>query len=688
MRSRLSRLQATSHEACYTARMPVFANRTVARLILIAAVVIAYGASLGNGFVFDDAMFVRDDPRVQRIGESPRLFVEPLWGYLDEGGVRHVHQYYRPLQTFPLAVSRAVFGERAWPAHLLNLLLHAANALLVWSILTVLLGSSGLALGLSLLWAVQPAYSEAVLWVSNLAGLGVALSILGLLRLHLASTADGWSGRLAMSALLLAGLLFHEIAVVAPLLLVAFELITRRPPRWRRLGLELVAFVPALLVYGSLRLRALGGVVPGLGTNPMSLGELVINGIALLPTYVATFLWPFDLNMYHDFDPVSASTAPAFIGGVSLLTVAAGIFVATFRRQPVAAFAIAWLVITTVPYLVIRWPQLNVFAERYLYLPSVGVFLLAGALLASGFEKGRVTRVVRFAFAGLVTALVVVSLLTIWRRTPDWRDDITLYTKTLTQSRRAVLIRNNLAVRFLEHGRYDDGIRILQEIAETPAATADTWHNLGLLHAGAGDDREALRAFARASRRGVPKWSTVLNLGYMYDRVGERRNAVETYVRLTERAPSYAPAWFNLAIIAFEAGQYDNARAATARVLQLTPEDPEALALQRRLQRLAARGQASLPAADKATERACRQAMRQARRGRFREAIILLRSAAWLDERAAVPHQYLANVAALRRDWPAALAATREALQRSPGNPLYRRNLAALEEKLAESKNR
>lgn len=667
-------------------------------LFVIAAVVVAYGPSLRNGFVFDDAMFVRDDARVHTLGEAPRLFVEPLWGYLDEDGVRRVHQYYRPLQTFPLALLRAGFGERAWPAHLLNVTLHAVNALLVYSIFAMLLGSVALGLALSLLWAVHPAYSEAVLWVSNLAGLGAAMAILGVLRLHMAAV-TGWARCAGIGLLLFAGLLFHEIAVVALPLALAFESIAAKPRRWRRLGSELLACVPALSVYAWLRLGALGGVVPGLGKNPMTLPELALNGIALLPKYVAAFVWPFDLNMYHDFDPVSGLADPASIAGIVIVLLAGGGFAFSVRRKPLVAFAMAWMGITTLPYLVIRWPQLNVFAERYLYLPAIGLFLFLGAVGAGlvparrlvgqhGTREapgaGRLQGSPLRAFVIVVILLVAVGIATIWRRTPDWRDDVTLYSKTLNQSKRAVLVRNNLAVRLLEQRRYDEGIHVLEVIAQTSAATSDTLHNLGLLRAGAGDDRGAVRAFRRASRYGVPRLPTLLNLGYMYDRIGERRSAVETYMRLVDRAPDYAPAWFNLAMIAVETGQHDNARFAVARVLEATPDDPQARALQQRLQRSAVGEGDPPPAEHEATRRHCRQAMRQARRGRYREALIQLRAAAWLDERAALPHQFIANVAALRGDWELALAESRAALERAPGNPLYRRNVEALEKKLAE----
>jgi tetratricopeptide (TPR) repeat protein len=686
--------------------MSTTGRHAAAVAILIAAVFAAYGPSLRNGFVFDDAMFVRDDPRLRTLGESRRLFAEPLWGYLDEEGMRHLHEYYRPLQTFPLALVRVVVPEDAWPAHLLSLILHAANAVLVWSILRSLLGSAGVALSLALLWAVHPGYSEAVLWISNLAGLGVALSILAIFRLHLAAGKlstdgqgdctsgkmdDAWTARsVAICAigglLMLGGLLFHEIGIVAPLLLVAYEATAARPARWRRLAMECAALVAALAVYAWLRARALGALLPGFGELALGPRELMINAIGLLPQYARTFLWPFDLNMYHDFDPIGGIGDVRLLAGAALVVGYAALFAATRRRRPLIAFSILWIAVVIAPYLIVRWPHLNVFAERYLYLPAVGVFLLLGAAWGWLNERRPPAPALRRAAVAAVAAACCVGLVMIWRRTPDWHDDVTLYSKTLTQSRRAWLIRNNLAVHHLRENRYEDGIRVLHEALSVAGTMPEGAHNLGLLRAELGDDAGALRAFLAASRAGTPKLSTLLNLGYMYDRVGKRREAVITYMKLLARNRDYVAAWFNLAMIAFEAGQYDNARTAVARVLLLSPYDAEALELQHRLRELAADKAPAVLVPAAPTRRACRQAMKLARRRRFDEAIAILNAAAWLDEAAAKPHQYLANIAALRGDLATALAEQRQALKRAPDNPLYQRNVAALERTLAEER--
>jgi hypothetical protein len=117
-------------------------SRSTAVLILTALVFIAYGPSLGNELVFDDRIFMEHDPRLRSLDQATRLFVEPLWGFTDDDGRSYAHQYYRPLQTFPLALSRAAFGEAAWPSHLLNLIVHWLNVLMVCALIDRLIVGS------------------------------------------------------------------------------------------------------------------------------------------------------------------------------------------------------------------------------------------------------------------------------------------------------------------------------------------------------------------------------------------------------------------------------------------------------------------------------------------------------------------------------------------------------------------
>lgn len=643
-------------------------------LALAALVAVAYGGSLRNELVFDDLIFMQRDPRVQSLARVGDIFSQALWSF-GEADDAQVHQYYRPLQLLPLAASHAAFGSAAWPSHLLSLLLHLANCLLAYALFRALMIDAVVAALLAALFAVYSGYSEAVLWASDIAGLGAAFCTLTIVNLHVAAPRPR-STWLLSPLLLLCGVWFKESGVLAIPLVAAYDLVGAPDRGWRRMWANrwrYAVWAPPLALYGTLRLRALGGLLPGVESVPLSGVELLLNGLALLPTYALAWLWPFSPNMYHDFAVASSFGDPRVLCGMGLAAAALLVFGVTARRREhrAAAFGIAWAILAVAPHLLVRWPQLNVFAERYLYLPSVGLLIVVGHVWQR--QRARLRLPARRAVVGGVLGLLALFVLVDLRRTADWRDEVTIYRATLTQSARAELIRTNLAIRLLELRRYDEGIAVLDELQRINPEWPDVAHNLGLLYLGKGDTAAATRAFEQAAGRPSARAATFLNLGYLYDRGGRREAAVQTYLRAVQLAPRAPDAWYNLGVIALETGQLENARNAAARVLAAAPDDSAAAALMRRAEAATPRRQD-----DAATLERCKRARAAADAGNFDQAILALKTAAWLDEAAPLPHQYLANVYYLQGRLRAALRHQRAAVRRAPNQPLYRANLRAL----------
>jgi tetratricopeptide (TPR) repeat protein len=659
--------------------------RLFSGLALAALVALAYGASLGNELVFDELIFIEKDPRVHRF-EVKRIFLEALWSSGE--GDDKIHQYYRPLQLLPLAISYRCFGSAAWPSHLLSLALHLACSLLVLGICRRLLGAERPALAAAAFFAVHPGTSEAVLWASDVAGLGAAFCTLSIFRLHLSPRRGRWYGWLLTPLLALAGLWFKESGVLPLALLPLYDLLAapdRGARRAWRMRWRYAVLLPPLAVYLALRVRALGGLLPGLHTVPFSRAEMFANAFGLLPEFGAAFLWPFEPNMYHDFDAVRGWADPKLAAGLLIFALAAGLVAASVRTRPVLAFSIVWASVTAAPHLLIRWPQLNVFAERYLYLPSVGILLaLATAAMRLPPRRGRAPRRL---LAGAGGVLLLAFVATDVRRTRDWRDEVTIYEKTIAQSARAELIRTNLAVRYLDLGRHDDGIALLEELLAINPAWHETRHNLGLLYLAKGEMERAIGAFEEAARRDPFKGATLLNLGYLYDQSGRREDAVRVGLALVEREPENTSAWYNLATIALEENQLDNARSAIEQVLVHAPDDAEALRLRERIGRTARAGIEHEPGRAAITAERCERARRLFEAERTADAIALLKAAAWLDEGSPLPHHYLANVHYLGGRVAAAARHQREAVRRAPAHETYRRNLETLERFLAPSKS-
>jgi tetratricopeptide (TPR) repeat protein len=647
-------------------------------LILLLLITVAYGGSLWNGFVHDDVLFMTRDPRVQSFSLLPRLFVQARWDFDQPDARPTVHHYYRPLEPLPYAVSHLFFHAAPWPSHLLHLLLHFANVLLVLAALRRLLGEESAALAGAAVFAVHPGCSEAVLWVAAEGGLGTFLCTMAIFLVHTGPHGRRWYGRLSMAVLYLFALWFKETGVLAPVFVVLWDLVAApdRGPRrvLRSLG-HYALFVPPFVLYALLRRHALGDVVPTLYVS-FTRWELVLNGIAQLPEYARSFLWPFHLTLHHDFDPIHGMANAPFLEGAAILAAAALGFAATVRSRPLVAFGIAWALVAVAPYLVVHKPQDNVYAERYLYDPAFGLCLLLGC----GWRRleDRLAAVGRRRAAAGLAALLVLFLVLDVRRTGDWRDEVTLFEKTLAQSSRAEVIRVNLAVRLLHLGRYDEGIRILEELVSFNPSYRGAWHNLGDLYQAKGMSEKAIGAFEKAIRDDPFDAASLLNLGYLYDKAGRREAAVKMYLRATRVAPHGAAAWYNLALAAFDAGQLENARQAATTVLSVSPGDAGASALLKRLNAMPQKAPARREPPARETLRRCEKGRRLADRHDYRAAVVELEMAAWLDEAAALPHHYLANVHYLQGHLAEAVRHEAMAVERAPGVALYRKNLSAL----------
>lgn len=625
-----------------------------------------YGKSLDNGFVFDDAVLMERDVRLEAPVAWEALVTKPLWIAPEKRPSDAADQMYRPLQLVPLAVSKQWFGGSALPCHLINLTFHFVNSLLVYALLRRFAGGPLPSLLLAALFAVHPALSETVLWVSGISHLGATAAVLLLVLVH-ARTRPSLGGSMLAAFAYLTAMGFAEAAVLAPLLLVAFDLIARksleqsaRAVPWADYGFLL----PALSVYLTLRYHALGALIPNEPWSNFDAGEIAINAIALLPQYAASYLRNFDLNVYHDVATATGYDDPRFQTGALLALAAFLTFLGTVRDRTAAAFGIAWAAIAMAPYLLARWPWHEVFAQRYTYLPAVGVMLACGGLLQLEREPGRAERWVR-TFAGVAAASLIPFLVWIDHdRTADWKSERTVAaadpSRTANESDTQKRIRQQV------------------ELLSKNPTSAPSWQRLGLLYLDAGRPPDAVGALREADRRAPGQATTLLNLGYAFDRAGQREDAIATYFRLIENHPGSRDARYNLAVIAYEAGQIRSGRDILAELLALSPKDAAAQKLKATLEALGSAPIGVVPPSS-TTHRRCEQANRLATADRVTDAIVKLRTAALLDERSSLPHHYLANLYFRDGKIDLAIAYQRKAIALAPDNTIYRDNLAELE---------
>jgi len=386
-------------------------------VVLLVAVVAVYLPAVTYEFVWDDLyihLHANDAVVNFDLEALGRIFVEPYMGL------------YVPLTYAIWGIAWQVVPADwlAGALHLLNLLLHAGNAWIVYAVLLHLTAGRRVAslLG-ALVFALHPVQVEAVAWVSELRALGAAC--FGLLALLLTLRAAEWADRLLRPALLIALLvaaanLFKPSAVVVPLVAAALLWGFLATP-WRRiLLLTLPAFVAAVVVAG---INAV--VQTDIASMPDTglVERLQIASFSFLH-YVVSVVWPLDLSPLYG---INQETAPdnwlyanaLWLGPlVGLLLLAA----TRLRRAPLSLLFVFLVSLGPISGLIpFAFQTLAYVADRYLYWPMLAVAGAVALALALGPQPGTVRRALTAA------AVLVYAILVLFVQLPIWRDEPTLW---------------------------------------------------------------------------------------------------------------------------------------------------------------------------------------------------------------------------------------------------------------------
>jgi tetratricopeptide (TPR) repeat protein len=420
----------------------------IAAAALCVLVLIAYAGSLSNGFVWDDNQQIVMNPDLRPDAPWSHLFSSDVWGYKHPNQPRHTN-YYRPLQMVAYRLTTEWFGVQSQPLHLLSVLFAFAAVLSAFTVYLKLTRRLAVAFAAAALFAVHPVHSEAVDWISALPELGCATFVLVSFALFLSTCARGadpTSARrfpprhwilLCLSLLsFAAALLWKETAMVFPAIIATYA-VCLQPGNFRgRLLSSIKLSVPfwcVLAAYLVLRFRMLGSLTMRQRIWGLTNFQVGLNVFHLFAQYWRKLIVPLHLNAYYLFSPARSIADPRAIVGILFLALACVAIGYAFSRAPLIAFAGLWVFITLLPVMNIYALGRNVFAERYLYLPSVGFCLLVAVVAASAVK--RLPQNFRKPISVLLLVAVVVWFSAeTFARNPDWHDDATLFRKTLDVS--------------------------------------------------------------------------------------------------------------------------------------------------------------------------------------------------------------------------------------------------------------
>jgi len=449
-----------------------------------------YANSLGNGFVGDDKEQLLQNPVVSAHNIAAAIG-SGVWAFRGSAG-----NYYRPLQFLVYILLHGLFGFHAFAFHLLFVLLHAANSVLVYALAWRLTGRDRAALAASLLFAVHPIHTEVVDWIASLPDL--MLTSIVLLAVWWFARKEGRPRGLEIAGhcgFYLAALLSKETGVVLLLLYAGCERFAlRRTLSQMKSNLKFYgALLATLAVYLAARGSALGGLAPGQETfHHLAPAEFGLTAVVIAAQYAGRLLYTGDLNYFHVFHPTTGIDSGFLIALAALIGLAA---LGVRRRTPSwMSFGLVWIALTLAPALNLTGVGQNMFAERYLYLPSVGFVWIAGMAWTWLADRRA-----PLAWAAGMAILCACSWQTI-ARNGDWHDDYTLLRKTVTQSPDSGIMHNNLAGVYVDRNEFERALAE-ERLAVKCEPLAEPFHkNLGAMLLALHHPREAVGEFEIAVR--------------------------------------------------------------------------------------------------------------------------------------------------------------------------------------------
>jgi tetratricopeptide (TPR) repeat protein len=506
--------------------------------LLVAAI---YAPVAGFGFVveYDDAQYILRNPQVLAGVRTPGV----AWAFTSVGYAANWH----PLTWLSHMADASLFGAGARGPHVVSVVLHGLNAALLFAVLRGLTGSLWRSALAAALFAAHPLQVESVAWVAERKN--VLSTLFGLLALaaHLAHRRRPGPGRYALVvAALAAGLLAKPMLVTLPFVLLLLDFWPLGALGWRgrrgavpprRVALEALPLL-ALAAASSLvtlRAQAAGAALATLEKLPLA--DRVANALESWVAYARLAAWPAGLSVFHRFDPAPLLSARV-LGAAALLAGVSALALAGARRRPWLAVGWCWYVGTLVPVIGLVQVGDQGLAERYAYVPIVGLIVAAVWSLPARRPGGPFPAAVAAAGVAAVLALATAAS----AQVGYWRDGGTLFGRAVAVDPRSHVAHNNLGVFLRARGRDAEALEHFSRAAELRPAYADAHYNLGIL---------------------------------LYER-GRLDAAAAQYRAALAARPDYEEARCNLGAILVLQGRYAEAEAELREALRQKPDDTSA----------------------------------------------------------------------------------------------------------------
>jgi tetratricopeptide (TPR) repeat protein len=526
--------------------------------ILILGLVV-FGNGLFNGFIQDDGPQIVDNPAVHSLTNTLNFFK----GSTFYNGGTLTGQYYRPMQSLFYAILYFWAGANPFLYHLVQLLLHITNAILVFYILKHYFKKE-LTFGLSLIFLVHPINSETVFYIANLQD--VLALLFGLLAILILINYKKPKDLFVIGLFLLLSLLSKETGIVIAGIIILYAVLFNRKKAIQISAISLgVTFF-----YLILRLTTVGFTASPQSSpiNSLSLAERMLNAPSIMFFYLKTFVYPMDLASSYSWVIRTPNFENFWLPGILdilFLGVCGSylflLFKTKSRNFKIFLLFLGWFLLGIILHLQILPLDMTV-AEHWFYFPIVGLLGMLGVVL----NQIKVNHSIQIGLAILCLLILTFSMRDIIRGF-DWRDNLTLATHDIQDSNGSYDLENTIAFELLKQGKLDGAkIHAQKSVEIYPYIT--NLNTLGLIYLNQGDYANSKLAYTRALKYG--KYYMIYeNLGGLAMVYGDPQENISFLKSAVTQFPYDSKLWLYLAILEYKSNQPIDAKLAIQKAYNL-----------------------------------------------------------------------------------------------------------------------
>lgn len=516
-------------------------------LATAAATFIVFAPALTHGFLsYDDPGYVTRNPVVAQ-GLTLRGVA---WAFTTTAE----SHYWEPLAWISHMADVSLFGMSAGGHHATSVAIHALNAALLFLTLRSLTGARGRSAFVAGLFALHPLHVESVAWIAERKDVLAALFWIAAMGAYARYARRPSLARyLGVAALFALGLMSKPMVVTLPAVLLLLDIwpLGRAPiavgagarAAWRRVLLEKAPLAGLSVMCGAITLMVTpkGAAVP---LEAVGLGTRLANAATSALVYLEKMVWPSGLAVFYPYDEEPASVLAALAAAVLVsITIAA---VVQLPRRPWIFVGWSWYAVTLLPVVGLVQVGSQSRADRYTYLPLVGIFLAVVWLAADAAERWAVPRP-----AGVTAAIVALALCAALSvlQLRHWRSSTTLFTHALEVTTGNFVAHTVLGRELAAQGQYDESSAHYRQALAIFPHYGLAHFNLGQNLTAQGRLPEAAEEFQAALRAQPENTQARVNLAYALVRLGRPGEAAAQCERALENDPRSILALNNLAWI-------------------------------------------------------------------------------------------------------------------------------------------